>query len=607
MDDFEKELKLGFLDEATQLLEETEQCFLALEKDPSNISEVEKLFRLAHNFKGSSKAVGFNELGLFTHDLETFLLNFKSGKLKLTQVAISLLLECNDLIRIVVDNLKVNLDYSFDGSTLVQKMKNFSDSPTEVHSPPAPEPQTPPSEPIAHDASEAAPPPPPPETPEDILLRAAGKFDEGGFDTTPISPTGASNTMPEAEAQPSANTRLSTEAKKTTPTQATPADETIRVSLARVEKLINYVGEMVILETFLKAQPQLNEHPILRKTVHQLSKVTKEVQELSMSLRMVPLKQTFQKMQRIVRDTSSTLGKSVEFHMEGETTEVDKTVYELLGDPLVHLVRNAIDHGIESSAEERVAAGKSPSGRVDLRAYHKGGSLIIEIIDDGKGMDPQRLREKAIEKGVISPNRQMTNEECYNLIFAPGFSTKAQATEVSGRGVGMDVVKTNIEAIQGRVEIETEKGKGSLFRICLPLTLAIIDGMIVAVEKEKFVIPISQVLESIHPKKDQIKKTTELGDILLLRGQTLPLFRLSDLLGKKVSTKDDGIALVMLSEKRPYSVLVDDIVGQHEIVVKQLGEDLRKQKVFSGSAILGDGKPSLILELSELVRPRGVA
>jgi len=379
-------------------------------------------------------------------------------------------------------------------------------------------------------------------------------------------------------------------------------DESIRVSLRRLEKLLNFVGEMVILQTVLREQAQLNGSLLLRRTVHQLGKVTKEVQDISMSLRMVPLKQNFQKMQRIVRDTAGMLNKKINLVLEGEETELDKTVLENLGDPLVHLVRNSVDHGVEAPAE-RLAAGKPEVGTVILRAYHQGGRLVIDVIDDGAGIDAERLRLKAIEKKIIQPETPMSEKELINLIFHSGFSTKTQVTEVSGRGVGMDVVKTNIEALQGDVQVSTELGKGTRFTITLPLTMAIIDGMVVRIKDDRYVIPLSHVHESMRPGAADIQTSTNLGEILLLRGENLPLFRLTTLLGKKapLTSAVEGIAIVIRTDANPFAILVDDILGQQQVVVKKLGSEINDLKGFSGSAILGDGRPSLILELGDLV------
>jgi two-component system chemotaxis sensor kinase CheA len=543
MDDFELELKQGFLDEASQLLAEAEQCFLEIESRPDDAKLFEKIFRIAHNVKGSSRAVGFEDLGRFTHEFETFLLKVKNGELKATSPAVSLLLRCNDQVKRMVDGLKADPAAKFEFDALVAEIQAFGNEA-------GPEMPIVPAPPVLP----ASPEPPP-------------------VSTAPKAPPAT--------------------------------DESIRVSLARLDKLIDFVGEMSILQTVLLEQIHGSNPRLLRSAAHQLGKVCKEVQDISMSLRMVPVKQTFQKMQRIVRDTAATLGKKVQLQLEGEETELDKTVLEAIGDPLVHLIRNAVDHGVEGP-EQRSSAGKPDTGTILLRAGHLAGKLLIEVRDDGGGISGQRLLAKAIEKGVCRAGAQMSEAEAVQLIFHPGFSTKAQVTEVSGRGVGMDVVKTNIEQLQGTVEVQTEVGKGTTFRILLPLTLAIIDGMVVEAAGERFVIPLSHVHETVRPKAGELHQLATLGSALQLRGEVIPSFRLGQLLKRPATAKPspagaDEIALIIRALGRPFAVLVDDIVRQQQVVIKQLGPELQGVKGYAGSANLGDGRPALILEVGELV------
>jgi two-component system chemotaxis sensor kinase CheA len=379
------------------------------------------------------------------------------------------------------------------------------------------------------------------------------------------------------------------------------ADESIRVSLSRVEKLINFVGEIMILNSVLREQLR-DADPLIRKTSTQLHKITKEIQDLSMSLRMMPLKPTFQKMQRIVRDTSTALGKDVNLILTGEETEVDKTILECLTDPLVHIIRNSVDHGIEVS-EKRLERGKPSAGTVELKAFHQSGKLVIQIKDDGGGIDTERLKTKAIERGVLTAGKELTHQEALHLIFHPGLSTKAEVTDISGRGVGMDVVKTNVEKIQGEIEIESQSGKGSCFTIILPLTLAIVDAMIIREGDAKFVLPLAQVQESLILDPSNIKTARERDEILLLRDQTLPLFRLSKLLGVPTKkTVTDQMIVVSHAGNFSFAVVVDEIIEQTQIVIKTLGSELRNLQGFSGSTILGDGHPALILELIDLVK-----
>lgn len=594
MDDFEKELKQGFLEEATQLLADAERCFLALESNPGDLTVTDQLFRLAHNLKGSGKAVGFSELGDFTHKLESLLLKIKNKDITISKSIVDLLLACNDHLLRWINLLKSDLCASVDSSGLSNEIEAHLSGHGTAPSP----------------AQESGTLGLPPTTAELSIseIPSADQFIEQAA-AAPHSPASEPLSSPTSDLasaiSPSTEAvAVSSPAPAPKPSRAPAAgtgDESIRVSLSRLEKLINFVGEIVILQSVLKEQSYADNSLLLRKSIHQLGKVTKEIQDISMSLRMVPLKQTFQKMQRIVRDTSAALNKKVAIVIEGDETEVDKTVLESLSDPMVHLIRNAVDHGIES-ADKRITSGKKEEGTILLKAYHQSGSLMIEVKDDGAGLDPEKLKNKAIEKGILRPGVSLTDAEAYALIFAPGFSTKQEVTDVSGRGVGMDVVRTNIEALQGDIQIQTELGKGTCFKVRLPLTLAIIDGMIVRLGTERYVIPLSHVHETVSPSPTDVKFATGMGEVFLLRGDSLPLYRLSQLLGRKGHERpaSESTAIVVRIGSQPFAVLIDEIIGHVQVVIKQLGSEHDAIRGFSGSAILGDGRPALILELPEL-------
>ncbi len=609
MDELEKELKVCFLDEAAQLIEEAEQCFLSLESNREDITIIEKIFRLAHNLKGSSRAVGFSQMAEFTHVFESLLLKLKNKEMTVETPIVSLLLRCNDHLRNWISELKNNLEASIDSIALIAELEDaiagkLVQAETSETAPAS-------SEVAAAEAGPAVPPALP-----DIAQFSMDKASAAAGLDMPSPPSVAAEPSPTTgyppatafDENPQTMVVAKPEPKPVAPPPKTSApaqveDETVRVSLRRLEVLVNFVGELVILQTVLNQQRHLIQSPLITRTIGQLAKITKDIQDLSMSLRMVPLRQTFQKMQRIVRDTSKLLGKDINFVLKGEHTEVDKTVVEQLGDPLVHLVRNAVDHGIED-AEARAAAGKPKQGSISLEAFHRGDKIIIEVRDDGKGLDPEKLKAKALEKGIIRPDQVLSDDEAKRLIFAAGFSTKAEVTEVSGRGVGMDVVKTNIEKnLHGEIELTSEVGKGSTIRVVLPLTLAIIDGMIVKAADERYVVPLNHVHESLQPSAEDVHIVSGLGEVLSIRGEQLPLFRLSGMLGRgaKARPATDSIAIVVRTGEKPFSILVDDIVGQQQIVIKQLGSEvMRNMKGVSGGAILGDGRAALILDLVEL-------
>ena len=562
--DFESELKIGFLDEASQSINDVEECFLDLEKNPENLETINKIFRLAHNLKGSSKAVGFNEFGAFTHEFETFILKIKNGQLKCTQEVVNILLEANDHVKVMVDGLKSNLDAKFDSESLLQRMKNYSPS----------------SEPVVTTATPTH------------------------FEEKKQEPTIEEILAAESAKEALLSNQVIDKPKKVVAAVAAKAtaDETLRVALSKVEGLLNSVGEMVILQSVLQQQMEQVESEQLKKVVHQISKISKEIQDSSMSLRMTAIKPVFQKMQRIVRDTALALNKDIQLVLTGEETEIDKTVLDRIGDPLVHLIRNSVDHGIES-AQVRTEKGKPVQGLVYLSAYHKSGSLIIEIKDDGGGLNPVKLKKKAIEKGLVKPDAHLSDLECQQLIFAPGFSTKEQVTDVSGRGVGMDVVKTNIAELNGEIKIESQVDVGTTFRIILPLTMAIIDSLIVKYSEHKFAIPLNHVHETLKPKEAQIQMNKNMGETLLLRDENLPLYRLGDFFGFRSEIPSaELICLVIRTAKEPFGLLVDDILYQSQIVTKQLGTEIQGVKGISGSTILGDGKPALIIEPMDLIK-----
>lgn len=390
-------------------------------------------------------------------------------------------------------------------------------------------------------------------------------------------------------------------------------DDSLRVSVGRLDKLIDTIGEAVIAHSIATGDPVVNdtknpvtasERNLLKQKLNRLDMIMRQIQEYSMSLRMISLKGTFQKMSRLVRDLSRDLQKPVEFVMEGEDTELDKSIVENLGDPLIHMVRNSMDHGIEDQ-EERKKAGKNPTGTVTLKAYHKAGNVVIEVRDDGKGLDNAQLLAKAIKKGLVKEDDQLTDDEIQQLIFHPGFSTKEAVSQLSGRGVGMDVVKRNIEAMRGAVEISSEYGKGSVFTIKLPLTLAIISGMIISSNKEKYIIPTLAIIETLRVKHDTVQSVTGKGEMIKLRNELLKVVHVDEVLetGTKNSGWEERIGLVVEDAMgRKCALLTDHILDQQQVVIKKIGEGLGEIQGVSGGAIMNDGNISLILDVNGIIK-----
>jgi two-component system chemotaxis sensor kinase CheA len=552
MDQSELQLKATFLEEAVQLLFDAEQCFLKLETNPHEPGIVDCIFRLAHNIKGSANAVGFCDLGHFMHEIESLLLKIRNHELQIDSELVDIFLKCNDLLTVWISKLVEDSNAQVDYQPLLERMQKFNAS---------------------HQSVTSSPPP------------------HAGFEIFDETPSANPITEPNKPGESPLPTPLK--------------DDSIRIPLQHVDGLINEIGELVILQTVLKQQKHLVSSPLIQKTIDQLSKISRQIQDSSMRLRMVPLHMTFQKMQRILRDTSKALGKDVNLHITGESTGLDKTVLDNLGDPLVHLIRNAVDHGIESP-EERLKTGKSAQGNVWLTAYHQSGKLVIEIKDDGRGLDPAHLIRTARKRGILADDETPPDSEACQLIFHPGFSTKSQVTDISGRGVGLDVVKTNITKLKGEIELENHPGQGACFRIWLPLTLAIIEGMVIGLnETERYVVPLTQVYEIFEVTGAELHAMGRNEEVFDIRGKTLPLYHLGRVLDREGQLpKGRGVVIVSRVNQKEYAFTAERVVSQQQVVIKQLGKDLKKISGISGSAILGDGKAALILDLEEIAKGR---
>ena len=381
----------------------------------------------------------------------------------------------------------------------------------------------------------------------------------------------------------------------------------IRVDINKIDALINMVGELVITQSMLSLMGEnfaMDRVDRLQDGLAQLERHTRELQESVMQIRMLPISFTFSRFPRLVHDLSTKLGKKIELKMSGEHTEVDKTVIEKIGDPLVHLVRNSLDHGIEMP-DVRLAAGKPETGTVHLSAAHRGGNIIIEIRDDGKGLDRDRIETKAIERGLIQEDHNLSDQQIYELIFQAGFSTADQISDVSGRGVGMDVVRKNINELGGNIEIESELGKGSAIIIRLPLTLAILDGQTISVGDETYIVPLVSIIESIQPKRDMINLVAGRGETFKLRNEYLPIVRLHEVFGiesVQASNLEDGLLVVVEGDGKRCGLFVDDLIGQQQVVIKSLEANYSRVEGISGATILGDGSVALILDIPGIVR-----
>jgi len=536
----DRSLVLDFIAEATAHIESAETQLLKLEDEPDNLEIVNGIFRSFHTIKGVAGFLNLAQIGRLAHAAESLLDRAREGKLEIADRALDLVLESVDamkrLLGMLSEAMKANVAMSVwpPLAGLIDRMHQFLSGASPVATPAAPA------------ATVAAP-----AVPE--FMKLAG------------------------------------------------GDQTVKVAVDRLDALITHVGELVIAQSMVAQDvtDMRRDNPRLAGNMAHLSKIARELQELSMSMRMVPIAGVFQKMARLVRDVSRKAGKEVELVLTGKETELDRNVVDAIGDPLVHMIRNACDHGIETP-EARVKSGKPRQGRIELKASHQSSNIVIEICDDGKGLDTDRILKKAVAAGVVSADQAMSEQDIFKLIFAPGLSTAESVSDISGRGVGMDVVKKNIESLRGRVEITSTKGAGSCFTIRLPLTLAVIDGLVVRVGDQRYVVPLLSIEQSIRPAAEQLSTVNGRGEMCMVRGMCLPIFRLHNLFGVGAAEQDPTRAIVVIVQDndRRCCLLVDELLGQEQVVIKSLGDGMEKIAGIHGGAILGDGQVSLILDVA---------
>jgi len=586
MDDNDVIIFEGFLDESTDMVNKIEEYVMALEENPNNTDIINSLFRVFHSLKGAAGFLGMNEINTLCHDAENLLDNIRKGKMKVDR-------ECSDIVMAVRDTLEKGLaSVSETLTTGKANLPNFSGEIKRLHIGPILD--------LIDRKLFGAPAEGdgPPKLGELLVEKRIVTADQ-----LQVALDQRDKPLGQILVDMGAATKINIDAVVQEQQAKKPAAvaAAIKVDTKKLNTLLELVGELVIAQAIISQSSSLKEesNQKLSKEVVEMAKITNGIQDHIMSLRMVPMHQTFQKMNRLVRDLSRKTGKQVNFVMHGEETEIDKTIVEQLNDPLVHLLRNAVDHGVES-AEDREAQGKSPEGVITLAAYHKGGNVIIEVRDDGKGLNLEKIKNLAIEKGLIDKNGTYTEDDIRNIIFLPGFSTHKVATDLSGRGVGMDVVRRNVEQLGGKVVLLSVPGKGSTFQIKLPLTMAIVDGMLVRVGGERYIIPTIAISESIKPKAEQLSTVVERGEVMNVRGELIPLVRLHELFGIDHTRRDvtEGLVIIVGTEKEHRGLMVDDLLGQQQVVIKNLDKRFHGIQGFSGSSILGDGLVGLILDVA---------
>ena len=576
-----------FFEETDEHLATLELLLIGLDLDQPDAETLNGIFRAAHSIKGSSGMFGFDDLTAVTHELETLLDRIRCGQTALHADMIGVFLEARDVLQRLLDAHRSQVpDPDAPVAATVERLRAWLAAPVAA----------------ASDAGfglfDDAPAARDGNTADDS---ASDDDAFGFFDDAPGTPAAAAPVAvaPAPAAAPGP-------AKPAATPRADSESSSIRVSVEKIDSLINLVGELVITQAMLS---QLSEDldpthfERLQQALAQLEHNTRDLQESVMSIRMLPISFIFSRFPRLVHDTSARLGKQVELILQGEHTELDKSVIEKLSDPLTHIVRNSIDHGIETPAE-RLAAGKPAQGSVKLAASHQGGSVVVEISDDGRGLSRERILAKAREKG-LAVHDGMSDAEVWQLIFMPGFSTAEAVTELSGRGVGMDVVRRNIQAMGGRIDIDSAPGMGTRMSIRLPLTLAILDGLIVAVEQVNYVVPLTYIVESLQARADDVRGLAgEESTVIRVRGEYLPLFSLNQLLriGAAPVPPEQGIVVILESEGRSFALQVDELVGQQQVVIKSLEQNFRRIDGIAGATIMGDGSVALILDVDALPR-----
>jgi two-component system chemotaxis sensor kinase CheA len=548
------ELVTEFVHDAREQLENIEQGTLALENNAHDQEVIHTLFRAFHTFKGNAGFLDFTAISQLAHMLESLLDGAREKRLEINATIIEIILKSRDTLQQFVDEI--------EAQNTGKKPPQIIDIPT-------------------------------------AALKASIRFILNGENAASAKGAGQSN---------SGKTTVTLSHDDTITANSThrcaPGEQVVKVSTSKLDGLVDLAGELMIAQSLIVQDASLsgaNRHTLTRN-LDQLNRISKELQRTAMSMRMMPIQATLVKMQRLVRDIAAKQKKKVQLILEGEETEVDRTIVEKLSDPLMHMVCNAVDHGIELP-ERRIAMGKSSTGTIHLRAFHKSGNVVIEVKDDGIGLDRARILEKAMLNGLLKPGATPDEKELFNLILQPGFSTASVVTNISGRGVGMDVVQKNIGKLRGRIEIKSVPDQGTTFTIRLPLTLATIDGLIIKVGGQRYILPTHSVRESFRPGACKITSLPGSVELVELRNELIPLLRLRQHFQLKESPDfaGDGILVMIESDGEKRCLLADELIGKQEVVIKNLGEVLKTDPMVSGGAILGDGCVGLILDPAALV------
>ncbi len=607
------EILESFLVETREILEKLDVDLMELENRPNDKDLLNEIFRSFHTVKGTSGFLGLEKLQKVTHKCEDLLNKLRKGEISLNEEIMDAILLAYDTIKALVEVIAENKNEDYDTSEVVEKLTSLIDALNNGEAPAEGTEQKTSEEEKAEEPGEDAQEE---QTEEEQVAEVSQEEhdDEERHEEVKEEQEEAQEDTAVKPQEPKEEKKKSEDKKQTSSVQKTvvkKTDTTIRVEVERLDDLLNIVQELVLGRNRLLQVNNTVTHELegteisraLSEATQQIDLMTTELQLAVMKTRMVKIGKVFNRFPRVIRDLSKMTGKKVKLEISGEETELDKTLIEEINDPLVHMVRNSVDHGIEPP-EERKKLGKDPTGTILLSAEQEGNNIIISIEDDGRGIDPEKIKAKAIEKGIITPEKaeEMNKNDILNLIFAPGFSTAQKVSNVSGRGVGMDVVKTNVTKLRGIINIETEPGKGSKFIIKLPITLAIIQGLLVKIDTEIVVIPLNTVIEVVRVSRDDIYSIGK-SEVIKLRDTVIPLVDLKDSLYRRGTSEDRNwhyIVIVGIAERR-FGLKVDSLLGQEEIVIKSLGKYLGNIKGIAGSTIMGDGTVVMIADIADIV------
>ncbi len=582
-----------FVSESVDHLENLESETLDLEEGKDQREVIESIFRAFHSIKGAAGFLGLNAVNKLCHECENMLDMLRKGTLYMSSEVSELILKTKDALSSMLDIIKGHLNEGNNGQALpdydiLPLLYGFQEIKRKLE-----------DEAQSNIDSES-----------EILHGKLGGIlvDNGVISKQDLQKALGQQNKPlgdiVVEMGVASHEQIERAIQKSG-AEGVKSISSIKVEASKLETLLEMAGELIVAHSQVANYRELNneQHLEFAKNVANLGKISTNLQEQIMSLRLVPIRGLFNKMHRLVRDTAKKTGKHALLKLFGEDTEVDKTIIDQIADPLVHLLRNAVDHGIENQ-EERVLSGKSEQGVIQLKAYHSGGSVVIEIGDDGKGISLDKIYRKAVDKGFINSDELLSDKDKLDLIFTPGFSTNEQATDISGRGVGMDVVRKNILALGGTVEVDSRVGVGTTFIIRLPLTMAIVDGMIITIAGQRYVLPTLNIEESIKPKADNLNGVTgSKGLTLQVRGKLIPLVELATVFGQESSKEvEEKLVVVVKNEQRKCGLVIDEVLQQQQVVIKNLGESLKGLVGVSGGCILGDGQVGLILDVPSLIK-----